>query len=47
MPGAKWLCPRLCHFRDTTSNSLTPEDTEDVPLGQDAEICLLKSGELM
>lgn len=33
--------------QDTTSNSLTPEDTEDVPMGQDAEICLLKSGELM
>ncbi|XP_054450517.1 FYVE and coiled-coil domain-containing protein 1 isoform X2 [Pteronotus mesoamericanus] len=33
--------------QDTTSNSLTPEDTEDAPLGQDAEICLLKSGELM
>ncbi|XP_015447221.1 FYVE and coiled-coil domain-containing protein 1 isoform X2 [Pteropus alecto] len=33
--------------QDTTSNSLTPEDTEDMPLGQDAEICLLKSGELM
>ncbi|XP_037383648.1 FYVE and coiled-coil domain-containing protein 1 isoform X2 [Talpa occidentalis] len=33
--------------QDTTSNSLTPEDTEDVPGGQDAEICLLKSGELM
>ncbi|XP_016058260.1 PREDICTED: FYVE and coiled-coil domain-containing protein 1 [Miniopterus natalensis] len=33
--------------QDTTSNSLTPEDTEDITLGQDAEICLLKSGELM
>lgn len=33
--------------QDTTSNSLTPEDTEDMALGQDAEICLLKSGELM
>ncbi|XP_012493447.1 PREDICTED: FYVE and coiled-coil domain-containing protein 1 [Propithecus coquereli] len=33
--------------QDTTSNSVTPEDTEDVPVGQDAEICLLKSGELM
>lgn len=33
--------------QDTTSNSLTPEDTEDMPVGQDAEICLLKSGELM
>ncbi|KAM8758532.1 FYVE and coiled-coil domain-containing protein 1 [Rhynchonycteris naso] len=33
--------------QDNTSNSLTPEDTEDMPLGQDAEICLLKSGELM
>ncbi|XP_036739224.2 FYVE and coiled-coil domain-containing protein 1 isoform X1 [Manis pentadactyla] len=33
--------------QDTTSNSLTPEDTEDILLGQDAEICLLKSGELM
>lgn len=33
--------------QDSTSNSLTPEDTEDMPLGQDAEICLLKSGELM
>ncbi|XP_036122448.1 FYVE and coiled-coil domain-containing protein 1 isoform X1 [Molossus molossus] len=33
--------------QDTTSNSLTPEDTEDTTLGQDAEICLLKSGELM
>ncbi|XP_076985675.1 FYVE and coiled-coil domain-containing protein 1 isoform X2 [Tamandua tetradactyla] len=33
--------------QDNTSNSLTPEDTEDIPLGQDAEICLLKSGELM
>ncbi|XP_052042815.1 FYVE and coiled-coil domain-containing protein 1 [Apodemus sylvaticus] len=33
--------------QDTTSNSLTPEDTEDIPMGQDAEICLLKSGELM
>ncbi|XP_023556485.1 FYVE and coiled-coil domain-containing protein 1 [Octodon degus] len=33
--------------QDTTSNSLTPEDTEDVPVGQDTEICLLKSGELM
>ncbi|KAF6312841.1 FYVE and coiled-coil domain autophagy adaptor 1 [Rhinolophus ferrumequinum] len=37
--------PSTC--RDSTSNSLTPEDTEDMPLGQDAEICLLKSGELM
>nr|XP_025741366.1 FYVE and coiled-coil domain-containing protein 1 isoform X1 [Callorhinus ursinus] len=33
--------------QDTMSTSLTPEDTEDMPLGQDAEICLLKSGELM
>ncbi|XP_034339665.1 FYVE and coiled-coil domain-containing protein 1 [Arvicanthis niloticus] len=33
--------------QDTTSNSLTPEDSEDIPIGQDAEICLLKSGELM
>lgn len=33
--------------QDTTSNSLTPEDTEDIPAGQDAEICLLKCGELM
>ncbi|XP_017377387.1 FYVE and coiled-coil domain-containing protein 1 isoform X2 [Cebus imitator] len=33
--------------QDTTSTSLTPEDTEDMPVGQDAEICLLKSGELM
>lgn len=33
--------------QDTTSNSLTPEETENMPLGQDAEICLLKSGELM
>lgn len=33
--------------QDTTSNSLTPEDTEDAPVGQDVEICLLKSGELM
>lgn len=33
--------------QDITSNSLTPEDTEDMPMGQDAEICLLKSGELM
>ncbi|MBZ3872343.1 FYVE and coiled-coil domain-containing protein 1 [Sciurus carolinensis] len=32
---------------DSTSNSLTPEDSEDMPVGQDAEICLLKSGELM
>ncbi|XP_044936749.1 FYVE and coiled-coil domain-containing protein 1 [Mustela putorius furo] len=32
---------------DTMSTSLTPEDTEDMPPGQDAEICLLKSGELM
>ncbi|XP_060060861.1 FYVE and coiled-coil domain-containing protein 1 [Erinaceus europaeus] len=32
---------------DTTSSSLSPEDPEDMPLGQDAEICLLKSGELM
>lgn len=35
------------HFRDTASSSLTPEDTEDMALGQDTEICLLKSGELM
>uniref|UniRef100_A0A7N5JNK8 FYVE and coiled-coil domain autophagy adaptor 1 n=1 Tax=Ailuropoda melanoleuca TaxID=9646 RepID=A0A7N5JNK8_AILME len=35
----------LC--RDTLSTLLTPEDTEDMPPGQDAEICLLKSGELM
>lgn len=33
--------------QDSTSNSLTPEDTEDTPMGQDAEICLLMSGELM
>uniref|UniRef100_A0A8C6WA84 FYVE and coiled-coil domain-containing protein 1 n=1 Tax=Nannospalax galili TaxID=1026970 RepID=A0A8C6WA84_NANGA len=33
--------------QDTTSNSLTPEDNDDMPMGQDAEICLLKSGELM
>lgn len=33
--------------QDATSNSLTPEDTEDASMGQDAEICLLKSGELM
>ncbi|XP_029771712.1 FYVE and coiled-coil domain-containing protein 1 isoform X1 [Suricata suricatta] len=33
--------------QDTVSHSLTLEDTEGVPLGQDAEICLLKSGELM
>ncbi|GAB1294871.1 FYVE and coiled-coil domain-containing protein 1 [Apodemus speciosus] len=33
--------------QDTTSNSLTPEDAEDMPMGQDAEICLLKSGELI
>lgn len=29
------------------STLLTPEDAEDMPPGQDAEICLLKSGELM
>lgn len=33
--------------QDTTSNSLTPDDAEDLRLGQDAEICLLRSGELM
>ncbi|KAM5314093.1 FYVE and coiled-coil domain-containing protein 1 isoform 2-T4 [Glossophaga mutica] len=33
--------------QDATSNSLTPEDTEDMLLGQDAEIRLLRSGELM
>uniref|UniRef100_A0A452DXH3 FYVE and coiled-coil domain-containing protein 1 n=1 Tax=Capra hircus TaxID=9925 RepID=A0A452DXH3_CAPHI len=33
--------------QDTTSTSLTPEDAEDMPVGQDSEICLLKSGELM
>ncbi|XP_042638353.1 FYVE and coiled-coil domain-containing protein 1 [Orycteropus afer afer] len=33
--------------QDNTSSSLTPEDTEDMPVGQDTEICLLKSGELM
>ncbi|KAM5291950.1 FYVE and coiled-coil domain-containing protein 1 [Ctenodactylus gundi] len=33
--------------QDSTSHSPTPEDTEDAPAGQDAEICLLKSGELM
>nr|XP_004662201.2 FYVE and coiled-coil domain-containing protein 1 [Jaculus jaculus] len=33
--------------QDTTSNSLTPEDPDDMPMGQDAEICLLKTGELM
>ncbi|XP_004453219.2 FYVE and coiled-coil domain-containing protein 1 isoform X2 [Dasypus novemcinctus] len=41
--------PGLLGFvlRDSTSNSLTPEDAEEPPLGQDAEICLLRSGELM
>ncbi|XP_026356434.3 FYVE and coiled-coil domain-containing protein 1 isoform X1 [Ursus arctos] len=33
--------------QDTMSTLLTPEDAEDMPPGQDAEICLLKSGELM
>ncbi|KAM6170602.1 FYVE and coiled-coil domain-containing protein 1 isoform 2-T2 [Rhynchocyon petersi] len=33
--------------QDNTSTSLTPEDAEDMPVGQDTEICLLKSGELM
>ncbi|XP_005383519.1 PREDICTED: FYVE and coiled-coil domain-containing protein 1 isoform X2 [Chinchilla lanigera] len=33
--------------QDNASHLLTPEDTEDLPMGQDAEICLLKSGELM
>lgn len=33
--------------QDATSNSLTPEDAEDLPLSQDAEICLLRFGELM
>ncbi|XP_013015765.1 FYVE and coiled-coil domain-containing protein 1 isoform X2 [Cavia porcellus] len=33
--------------QDTTSNSLTSEDAEGMPMGQDTEICLLKSGELM
>lgn len=33
--------------QDTASSSLTPEDPEDMALGQDTEICLLKSGELM
>ncbi|XP_074051953.1 FYVE and coiled-coil domain-containing protein 1 [Macrotis lagotis] len=33
--------------QDSTSNSLTPDGSEDMPMGQDAEICLLKSGELM
>ncbi|XP_049717779.1 FYVE and coiled-coil domain-containing protein 1 isoform X2 [Elephas maximus indicus] len=33
--------------QDNTSTSLTPEDTVDMPVGQDTEICLLKSGELM
>lgn len=33
--------------QDTTSTSVTPEDAEDMPVGQDSEICLLKSGELM
>lgn len=33
--------------QDTTSNLLTPEDPEDMLLGQDAEIRLLRSGELM
>ncbi|XP_006893109.1 PREDICTED: FYVE and coiled-coil domain-containing protein 1 [Elephantulus edwardii] len=33
--------------QDNTSSSLTPEDAEDMPVGQDTEICLLKSGELM
>ncbi|XP_007664340.2 FYVE and coiled-coil domain-containing protein 1 isoform X2 [Ornithorhynchus anatinus] len=32
--------------QDSTSNSLTPDDSEDPQMGQDAEICLLKSGEL-
>uniref|UniRef100_A0A2K6M0X3 FYVE and coiled-coil domain-containing protein 1 n=1 Tax=Rhinopithecus bieti TaxID=61621 RepID=A0A2K6M0X3_RHIBE len=47
---SKGLGNLLCEsfaYRDTTSTSLTPEDTEDMPVGQDAEICLLKSGELM
>ncbi|XP_072507475.1 FYVE and coiled-coil domain-containing protein 1 isoform X2 [Notamacropus eugenii] len=33
--------------QDSMSNSLTPDGSEDMPMGQDAEICLLKSGELM
>ncbi|XP_075403348.1 FYVE and coiled-coil domain-containing protein 1 isoform X2 [Tenrec ecaudatus] len=33
--------------QDSTSNSLTPDDSEDMPVGQDTEVCLLKSGELM
>ncbi|XP_036617903.1 FYVE and coiled-coil domain-containing protein 1 [Trichosurus vulpecula] len=33
--------------QDSISNSLTPDGSEDMPMGQDAEICLLKSGELM
>ncbi|EHA98647.1 FYVE and coiled-coil domain-containing protein 1 [Heterocephalus glaber] len=55
--GTQLTCASVAHThgpvrflngtRDTTSNSLTPEDTEDMPVGQDAEICLLKSGELM
>uniref|UniRef100_A0A2K5QEL6 FYVE and coiled-coil domain-containing protein 1 n=1 Tax=Cebus imitator TaxID=2715852 RepID=A0A2K5QEL6_CEBIM len=48
--ASKGLGNLLCESSaclDTTSTSLTPEDTEDMPVGQDAEICLLKSGELM
>ncbi|KAF6099357.1 FYVE and coiled-coil domain autophagy adaptor 1 [Phyllostomus discolor] len=33
--------------QDATSSSLTPEDSEDMLLGQDTEIRLLRSGELM
>ncbi|XP_006868879.1 PREDICTED: FYVE and coiled-coil domain-containing protein 1 [Chrysochloris asiatica] len=33
--------------QDNTPSSLTPEDNEDMPVGQDSEICLLKAGELM
>ncbi|XP_069873638.1 FYVE and coiled-coil domain-containing protein 1 [Dipodomys merriami] len=32
---------------DLPSSLLTPDDSKDEPGGQDAEICLLKSGELM
>ncbi|KAB0378973.1 hypothetical protein FD755_010551 [Muntiacus reevesi] len=43
----KFICNSCTCEEDTTSNSLTPEDAEDMPVGQDSEICLLKSGELM
>ncbi|XP_045153556.1 FYVE and coiled-coil domain-containing protein 1 isoform X2 [Echinops telfairi] len=33
--------------QDSASNSLTPDDSEDMPVGQDTEVCLLRSGELM